>query len=649
MSNCHVRELNTLYLHLFEDAKAAFPNLAVEFDRDVARLQKYVDRNGIKVYLETLPDIGKHFDRCLSNGEYIPSGLPLTKRFSGGVVCPKFLRGLLLLIFDATGALKEDPSIEAILFVRQILFAAKKANYQCETQRVLDAVEEFFEVDASLPIPESMWRGRSVPSFDELKLLAKAPLANFAKHPFIQWRLERYGHLQPDLQLFLVNLDVVSKIICATLGHYDPSEWRFRHGPGAISQVTGPSNKYHWYTWTSRLESAYPIADYGYYNYSSWSNSVRTPMKEAIPFSRLIAVPKTYKTPRLIAAEPSEHQWCQQNCLHYLATKMDRSWIGDFIRLTDQGHNRELCRQGSVDDTLATVDLSAASDRVSCLVVQLMFGHNPSLMQALLATRTQYVSQNIHNGCPDLYELRKFSTMGSALTFPIESLVFLAIVLAAEAASHGVRVQRSQDLLAYSGSVSVFGDDLIVSADTGELLIAALELLWFKVNVDKSFFTGKFRESCGLDSFDGCDITPVYWKRSFDGSPESLASVIETRNNFYKKWLMSTSDYLASTLPRNVLHVSEGSGVSGLKSRVDPDLTGYKTRWNEDLQRTEVFGVQIFSKQMKTPTNDDSAILQYFTEAPSPTTQWSHGVAQRPAVKARGRWVPVSDCGVESQ
>lgn len=98
MSKCHVRELSKVYEALFRDASSAYPTLSSEFERDLYRLRRFVELRGIRVYLDDLVAVGKHFDRCLSGGQYILSGLPLTKRFSGRVTIPKFSLGVFYLL-----------------------------------------------------------------------------------------------------------------------------------------------------------------------------------------------------------------------------------------------------------------------------------------------------------------------------------------------------------------------------------------------------------------------------------------------------------------------------------------------------------------------------------------------------------------------
>jgi hypothetical protein len=193
------------------------------------------------------------------------------------------------------------------------------------------------------------------------------------------------------------------------------------------------------------------------------------------------------------------------------------------------------------------------------------------------------------------------------------------------------------------GQVAVFGDDIVIPVDSRELLVEALEILDFKVNTAKSFWTGRFRESCGIDAFRGHDVTPAYWRTFNDGKPESLASTVETRNNFYKKSLYTAADRLASTIRKDIPYVHMGSGVFGLKSNVPADYSGFKTRFNKHLQRTEIFVASLIARQTKVPIENDSALLQYFTEDPDPLTKWTSGIPQRPLVKIRQRWVALSD------
>jgi hypothetical protein len=314
------------------------------------------------------------------------------------------------------------------------------------------------------------------------------------------------------------------------------------------------------------------------------------------------------------------------------------------VRFRDQTHNQGLCLLGSEDGSLTTVDLSAASDRVTCHAVGQFFRLNPNLILALQCTRTRFIGQTINPSVDGLIALRKFSTMGSACTFPVQSLLFLGICLAVVATQRRWRT-GSWNPRWLSGEVAVFGDDLIIPTDSRELLFEALELLDFKVNLHKSYWNGNFRESCGVDAFRGVNVTPAYWRAPCNGKPESIESTIQVRNNFYRRFLLRTSGYLSTTMPSgSIPEVSMDSGVCGLITRGKPRRPGI-TRWNRSLQRAEA-KIDVFTtSQSKLPITDDSALLQYFTEAPSPTTIWKGGVAQIARTRKRTRWVPLDDLG----
>lgn len=640
MSKCHVGELSEVYEALFKDASSTFPALSAEFERDLNRLRVIVGSRGIRVYLEYLPAVGKHFDRCLSVGQYDPPGLPLTKRRSGGELAPKFLGGLFLLVFHDDGSLREDCNVEAVFFIRQILFAAKKAAYPCSYASVVDSVKDLVETDIALPEPEQFWKAES-----PLELKKPQPYLGFGKSRLLKTRVTTLSPEKRDeMSIFLINLDMVSRLITTTLGSYDPSEWRFKHGPGAIAERTGPTNKYCWENWSNVLDSEYPVADYGYHSYSSWAGVLgsESSIRGESPCSRLVAVPKSFSGPRLIAAEPSEHQWCQQSLWHYFRVRTERSWLSSFVQFQDQTSNQDLCTKGSVDGLLSTVDLSSASDRVTPHVVGNFFRSQDRLLRCLRATRTRFLSQDLTDKVSPLIELRKFSTMGSACTFPVQTLIFLGIAIASVLTKRK-NAPTLENVRTLAGEVAVFGDDIVIPTDSRELFVSALEVLYFKVNTNKSYWSGNFRESCGVDAFRGVNVTPAYWRAPYDSSPESLAMTIEVSNNFYKKFLLNTSERIASTLPNGVPQVAMASGVNGCLTRMEPQNQRLRKRWNRDLQRAEIEVLSLSAKQKRSPTGDDSALFQYFTERPEPTTKWTHGIAQRPQIRKKMRWVSSYD------
>lgn len=631
MPKSYVQEfLVRAYQALFNDILDAYPALKCELSRDRVRFINAVRERGIPLFMVDLPRIGKHLDRCLDTCKYVTSGLPLTKRVGPGVVIPKFLGGLHLLVFSHCGHLREGYDVQAIFFLRQFYNMAKKVTLQCPEEATCREVQSFFNLDRELPEPDPFW--------DSPEQYGSTPTATFADCP--DWNFPDRANMDVSwMSSVLETLDQVAGILTSTLGAYHPSEWEFRHGPGAIADTTRPTNKYRWFGWSDRLETSFPIADCGFHNYSAWAGRAMESTAGEIRAARLIAVPKTFTKPRLIAAEPSEHQWCQQNIWHYFRSRASDSWIGDFIAFRDQGPNQRLCVAASRDGALSTVDLSSASDRVTPAAVGCLFRANPGLVRALAACRTQFVIQRIDRNTDRLIELNKFSTMGSSVTFPVESLLFLSIALASVLYERRVR-PSTQSIKGLLGQVSVFGDDIIIPTDCRPTLDRLLDLLWFKVNADKSFSGRKFRESCGVDSFDGIDVTPSYLRVVEARGAEQIAGIAQTHNNFYSKWLLHVAEFLRWTVGGRVSPTPVCSAVIGLQSRLHPPVP--LERYNGTLQRDEVRVFCLSTDCVRTATNDDSALLQFFTEKPSPFTKWEHGFMQRPSCRMTRRWVDKS-------
>lgn len=638
----YVEELTQVYRALFKDALYAFPAIADELVKDQARLMRHVEANGIVAFVTDLPSAGKAFDRSLSAGEYNGDGQPFTG-CTKLVKVPKFLRGLFLLVFDVDGRLKEDCDVQAIFFIRQLYAVAKKTSLRCGADKVLAEVESFISVDKEMPMPEKFW-AEAGPS-------AEGMLQTYRGFSESLRYIQRAHSLSSDfaaMSTLLGNLDVVSRLLSESLGVYDPDEHRFNHGPGVVSNLeTRWANKFAFTNWSDRLEHVFPIARYGFHSYSSWADFVVNGKREISsiePLSRLIDVPKTYSKPRLIAAESSEQMWCQQNIKAHMYSRVEQSWVGAFVKFDDQTLNQELCMRGSLDGSLATIDLSAASDRVSCHAVGQFFRSNWSVLRALQATRTRALSWR-PEGSPEVtcVELNKYSTMGNATTFPVETLIFLGVTLAACLTARKLK-PTLKNVLALQGEVSIFGDDIIVPEDCRVLLVEALGVLDFKVNADKSFWEGNFRESCGIDSFRGCDVTPAYWKAPIDRRPGSLSKAIDTANNFYSRLLCHVVAVLDKAIEReykNLPLIPYDSGVSGRKSFVSPKLCPLPRRYNEKLQRIEYLMDTVTGVPKEaTPATDDTGLMRFLSAVPRPFSQRDAGTPRAPDLKMRSKWVP---------
>lgn len=153
--------------------------------------------------------------------------------------------------------------------------------------------------------------------------------------------------------------------------------------------------------------------------------------------------------------------------------------------------------------------------------------------------------------------LAKFASMGSALCFPVEAMVFTTIIFLALERKANTRFTR-KDVLSFAGQVRVYGDDIIVPVDCVDPVVDLLEAFGLKVNKSKSFWNGKFRESCGGDYYDGTWVTPVRVRRRVPAQlgsgrlpknvtgkrAEEVISLVSLRNQLYLAGYWQTCKWL---------------------------------------------------------------------------------------------------------
>lgn len=212
-----------------------------------------------------------------------------------------------------------------------------------------------------------------------------------------------------------------------------------------------------------------------------------------VPGNSVIAVPKNFKTNRTIAKEPCMNIYVQLG----IGRVLKRRLLGIGVNLFDQSRNQRAACQGSIDGTLATVDLSMASDTLSYEVVSWLLPND--WWYALERCRSPIGV--LPSGTMIKYQ--KFSSMGNGYTFELESLIFWAICQ---------QVCRS-NVNEREMSICVYGDDLVIPTIHYESLVARLTQAGFSVNLGKSAASGPYRESCGKHYYLGCDITPFYVRK----------------------------------------------------------------------------------------------------------------------------------------
>jgi hypothetical protein len=160
--------------------------------------------------------------------------------------------------------------------------------------------------------------------------------------------------------------------------------------------------------------------------------------------------------------------------------------------------------------------------------------------------------------------------MGSALCFPFEAMVFTTIIFVAIGRELSRPVDRSL-IREFRGKVRVYGDDIVIPVDMMSCVSKTLEAFGLKVNLGKSFGTGRFRESCGGDYYAGVRITPVRMRSLFPRSRKHVAEVISTvslRNLLWKEEIFPRSvAWLDNLIGETLSHYPEVAPSSSVLGR----------------------------------------------------------------------------------
>lgn len=580
MKTPNLEVLRGLLVSVHKDCVARV-NPEILRSRAYRRDRKYLASANLTELLVELPTIGKAFDRSLCKGEektfsYANCGLPHPvpeNRFS------YFLDGV------ARG------EAECVRAFRQVHLLY--AKLECESDPT-DAINAF--VDRQSSLPES---------------LARTPCLRIAR-------------------------DLVGRI----LSNLNWEEIIPRHGPGATSTGEKPWEKFTFKRIYRDMQDYYPADRYFFLDWDHLSDrydedglfSIATRKdgkQRKVRFTELdsshctlVAVPKDFRGPRIIAMEALEKQWIQQGQRRALVRRLEQHGLTrGYVNFTDQSVNRRLALESSSSEEFSTLDLKDASDRVSLALCSALI--EPPSIDYLKASRS--VAVKTPSG--DLVQLRSFSPMGSGICFPLESLIFYALSLSAV---HLARKPKTlfpsyKDWKRDLGLVYVYGDDLIVRSDFASEVIEQLESVGLVVNKDKCCCTGRFRESCGCDAYAGQDVTPVRIKHLPDRLLQSsYPSSVSYLNRFRHDRMMNSFDYLLEvfekefhTVPFLTCHDDPcGIFTTSFTEAVDWNNSHFRTRNNKRLQRVE-WRVTEVSPVVRTLANDGwSQFLRVMTAFP---------------------------------
>lgn len=504
------KDLIELVICIYQDA-ADLTTVKIPVDErnlDIRTMVKRIEDEGISFLTITLPQLGADLEQCLSrsciDSQYF-------RNFRKYRKVPAFMRGFFSQVFDAgTGRILDDPCSLSIDCIRQVAYACKKIKDLCSEARIEKAYAGFIQDEHDLGTPID---------YDDS--------AYFCAISEVLWG--------------------------ATLCDFDHDRVVPKHGPGATAEKLTGNRKYSAVRWHSRLEGVFPLLNFRFASETAYGSKEFEAIELIEPEDeqpvRVISVPKTQKTPRLIAIEPVCMQYTQQAVSAELIRCLESAPLtSGHINFTDQTINKRLALEASATLEYATIDLSAASDRVKNSLAMTMFDSRPLLRERIEACRTSRAE------LPDgsVLSLRKFASMGSALCFPVEAMYFYTICIVALMRNFNLPLTY-YNVKKCCSKVYVYGDDIIVPNHTAEVVSVTLQKYLCKVNVTKSYWTGKFRESCGCDAYNGTQVTPVYVRQYAPRNKKScdeITSWVATANLFAEKAYNRASTHMFNCVER---------------------------------------------------------------------------------------------------
>jgi hypothetical protein len=516
-----------------------------------------------------------------------------------GSELPRFLGEFFQRIFNHDGTLLPCPCTDSISIIRDVcyLFYKYKLPYSYEQEQ--EVLSSFEKTETEL----SQWSKRFAEMRDAIDLYCSKHRRDPSKDHKTSLEIVR------EARIVLSNL----------FSSFDPLNIVPSHGPGVVSTKERLWEKFLWTNVAEKITNVYPFDAYfcasqGHVCDDHQSFSKIGGIENS---AQVLLVPKDSRGPRLISCEPVDFQWVQQGLGRAIVEHVENASIARYnVFFTDQGPNQRGALLGSSTGRYSTLDLNEASDRVHLDLVRLLFPER--IFTYLDACRSS--STTLPNG--KVLRLQKFAPMGSSLCFPILALTVWAILTAA-ASDADTRE-----------SILVYGDDVIVPTAFAGEAIEQLESFGLKINRDKSCTAGLFRESCGVDAYNGVNVTPVRLRTvwSSSRSPDVYCAWISYANHAHSKHYYNVYETIVQRL-----HSVYGE-IPSLDMRlacpalveVASDKRPKRRRVNSNLQKLEYLVWDVKSPSKSKRINGWSMLLRYFTEGHRPALYTFDGLDRGP-------------------
>lgn len=308
----------------------------------------------------------------------------------------------------------------------------------------------------------------------------------------------------------------------------------------------------------------------------SWPNALWTTAVDVASINRPAQVPKTWNKDRLIFVEEEARLNVQQAV---------RIWLEDTtpneVKRFDF-KNQDYQRASLSRNGVASIDLSAASDTIGAGLVFKLLRNRPVLRSFLFHTRARTSDGPRH---------RCYSTMGNATTFPIMTLFLAAVTMAVEKSFMDDVFDRRRTQFRLK-KATVFGDDIVCDQHIMPRMLRRLRELGLSPNAKKTYSGNSFKESCGLDLYNGVDVTPIRVNNVLDLKiNEQVARLVDLSNRLHGRGLWHLASYVArlASTRRTIPVCGHMHQISGALWSFHNDPRDYAQlqpgfRWNFDYQ-----------------------------------------------------------------
>jgi hypothetical protein len=272
---------------------------------------------------------------------------------------------------------------------------------------------------------------------------------------------------------------------------------------------------------------------------------------------KLVNVPKSWKVHRSITPLTLLSLFYSYG----VGSQVENCLESEGLCISDlQMRHRMLVKKFSISRSHATADLTSASQSLTSDTLNRVLPREWYV--AIRRTFSRQLDCKV-NGRKSTMYTSSVLPMGNGLTFPVETLVFYCIL------------KSIQELTGVQGLISVYGDDLIYPSKLHKYVVRIFPEFRFILNLDKTFVSAYFRESCGSDYYRGVDSRPAMLPQAqINATPtQHLSWLYKAYNALSRRW---SEDEISSTL---YMLLTEIAMVTSKIHRVPPsypDTAGIK-------------------------------------------------------------------------